>query len=157
MALELHSIKPSIRSKPRKRIGRGNSSGQGTYSGRGLKGQKARSGGKIRPGFEGGRSSIIIQTPKMRGKGFVSRHPADIVIKLSDLNIFKDGESVTIGALRDKGLVKSGPVKVLASGKLSRKLVVKIPVSAKAKEMIEKAGGSVSKEQRAKEQRPQAK
>lgn len=57
----LHTIKPTVRIKSRKRIGRGGK--RGTYSGRGMKGQKSRAGRKIRPAVR----DLIQRTPKLRG------------------------------------------------------------------------------------------
>jgi len=142
MAVELHTLKTS-RITRRKRVGRGNSAGQGTYAGRGLKGQHARSGGNIRPGFEGGRTSLILQTPKIRGKGFKSFRPKVVAVNVRDLNVFKSGEIVSEKTLKKRGIIKSGPVKILGHGELRHKLEVRVPVSSSAKKKIEQAGGKV--------------
>ena len=66
-------------------------------------------------------------------------------VNLSDLNRFSEGEQVTPETLREHGLAtrKQVPVKILAKGKLERKLDVSAHgFSAKAKESIEAAGGS---------------
>ena len=48
--MKLHDMKPAPGSrKPRKRVGRGDSSGLGKTAGRGDKGQKSRTGAVIRP------------------------------------------------------------------------------------------------------------
>lgn len=144
MDIELHNLKPGFKRKARKRVGRGNAAGQGTFAGRGGKGQTARSGGSIRPGFEGGRTTLIMQTPKMRGKGFRSLAPEAEVVKVSKLNVFSNGERVTFKSLKARGLVDREPVKVLAGGTLTKKLEVMVPVSASARKAIEKAGGKVA-------------
>lgn len=59
---------PKIKSKPKKRIGRGQGSGKGKTAGRGLKGQKARN--RTRLGFEGGQLKLIKRLPFVRGVGF---------------------------------------------------------------------------------------
>lgn len=143
MLVGLHNLQLKVKRKARKRVGRGNAAGQGTYAGRGGKGQKARSGGSIRPGFEGGRTTLIRQTPKMRGKGFRSLNPEAEVVKVRQLNVFLEGEKVTLQNLKQKGLADRGPVKILAGGDLSKKLEVAVPTSAAAKAQIEKAGGKV--------------
>lgn len=144
MEIELHNLKPGFKRKARKRVGRGNASGQGTYSGRGGKGQTARSGGSIPAGFEGGRTTLIMQTPKMRGKGFRSIKPEAEAISASRLNIFSDGDRVSLKTLIEKGLAEGPRVKILSGGKLSKKLNVEVPVSAKAREQITQAGGQVA-------------
>jgi large subunit ribosomal protein L15 len=138
---KLHSLKVTrgARSK-RKVVGRGLGTGHGTYSGRGAKGQKARKSGGTRPGFEGGRQPITRQTPKLRG--FKSRQAKAFPLKVSKLNIFNDGDIVTVEALKAKKLVPEDmTVKILAGGDLKKKLTVKAPVSTGAKTAIEKAGG----------------
>ena len=141
--INLNSLKPSQPKKRRKIVGRGNASGHGTFSGKGLKGQNARSGGGTRPGFEGGRTTLIIQTPKMRGDGFRSGSERWFGVNLESLNKFADGDKVTVAALKRLKLFKYGRVKILSEGNLKKKLKVYVPVSAAAKEKIEKAGGEV--------------
>lgn len=144
MTIELHNLRPKVRRQARKNLGRGNASGSGSYSGRGIKGQHSRSGGSHVAGFEGGRSSIIVQTPKMRGKGFRSLSPDAEAVNLNQLNKFKDGEIVTERTLRNLGIIESGPAKILGDGELKRKLDVRVPVSSSAREKIEKAGGTIA-------------
>ena len=143
MTVLLHQLSPKVTRSPRKRVGRGNSAGGGTTAGRGTKGQKARSGGSIPPGFEGGRTTLIMQTPKARGKGFRSLNPEFQVVSVEKLDVFLDGEKVTAKALRAKGLADFGPIKILGQGQLHRKLQVSVATSASAKAVIEKAGGQV--------------
>ncbi len=145
MALNLYNLKPAKGAKKRKiRVGRGLSSGHGTYSGRGAKGQRARSGGK--GGLKAfGLKGIIQSTPKLGG--FRSLKSKLEIVNLSDLEKnFKDGDIITPGLLKDKGLIndtKKG-VKILGDGKLTKKLVVKVnKISESGKAMIEKNGGQV--------------
>ncbi|MEZ4180200.1 MAG: 50S ribosomal protein L15 [Candidatus Doudnabacteria bacterium] len=142
--MKIHQLKKHPKStKTKKRVGRGFGSGSGTYSGRGTGGQKSRSGSsKLPVTFEGGRMPLVRQIPKSRG--FKSIHPKATVVKLDALNQFKDGEIITISVLKQAGLVPttSSKVKVL-TGKLTRKLTVKVPVSKTAAEQITAAGGSV--------------
>ena len=143
--MKLSELKPAEGSKENAfRVGRGHGSGNGKTSGRGHKGQKARSGGGVRPGFEGGQMPLYRRLPK---RGFTNRNTKDIVaINVDRLNVFEDGETVTISALVEKGVV-SNPrdgMKLLGNGNLEKKLTVKVTaVSQGAKEKIEALGGSV--------------
>jgi large subunit ribosomal protein L15 len=142
--IKLHQLKKHPKSTKRKKVvGRGLGSGHGTYSTRGGKGQTARSGhSKLPARFEGGRQPLIRQIPK--GRGFKSRHPKAVVIKLDALSKLADGDTVSMGTLRASGLLPEGAVRVkIVAGKIARKLNFQVPVSAVAKAAIEKAGGSV--------------
>lgn len=143
--IKLHQLKKHPKStKRRKVVGRGIGSGHGTYSTRGNKGQTKRTGHSKMPArFEGGRQPLIRQLPKRRG--FKSLAEKAVSLKLDALSVFKDGEEVTVAALRTHGLIPSGSKRVkILQGKISAKLNFKVPVSATAKETIEKAGGSVA-------------
>jgi large subunit ribosomal protein L15 len=144
--MQAHQLKPPPGAKhAKKRIGRGNSAGQGTYSGRGLKGQKARAGNKPRRFFEGGQTRLFKKLPFRRG----FRNPFRVEyqpVNLDDLQTFDDGANVTPEALKEKGVLRSIrlPVKILASGELTKKLnVTAHRFSLSAKEKIEAAGGTV--------------
>lgn len=128
--------------KQRKRLGRGPGSGHGKTAGRGHKGFKSRSGSGIKPGFEGGQMPLQRRLPK---RGFHNRFGKQyVLISLSQLEAF-DGNEVTVEALVEAGMVKKGSlVKVLANGEISKAVTVKVDkVSKGAKELIEKAGGTV--------------
>ena len=134
--------------KNTKRIGRGQGSGQGTQAGKGHKGQKARSGGGIRAGFEGGQTPLYRRLPKL---GF-SNAPFKTdyaVVNLEKLAGKFDSEVVTRETLIDKGFLaginKSMPIKILAKGEFNKALTFKgiEKFSAKALELIKKAGGKV--------------
>ena len=143
--MELYTLRPAPGAKrPRKRIGRGPGSGHGKTAGRGHKGQKSRTGYSRRYGFEGGQMPLVRRIPK---RGFTNIFRVEFqVVNLRDLErVFDTGETVTPALLAEKGLVRGGsrPVKILASGELSKKLVVQAhKFSASAREGIEKAGGS---------------
>lgn len=142
--LKLHTIKKHPKStRRRKVVGRGLGSGHGTYSTRGGKGQTARTGHSKMPArFEGGRQPLIRQMPKLRGFKSLAKKP--VVLSLSKLNVFSDGDRVTLATLKEKGLINPKDTKVkLLKGELKKKLTVKLPASASAKEVIEKAGGKV--------------
>ena len=136
---ELSPAEGSVRAPYRK--GRGAGSGNGKTGGRGHKGQKARSGGKIRVGFEGGQMPLARRIPSAAQHIFAK--PLEIV-NLSTLDQFQDGDTVTVHALLEKGILSKCRYgyKVLGSGKLSKKLTVQASAfSASAKEAIEAAGG----------------
>lgn len=129
----------------KKRVGRGQGSGLGKTAGRGGKGQKARSGNMRFEGFEGGQSPLQRRLPKF---GFNSPNRVEYaVVNLGDLAVFPAGTTVDEAALRQQGLVKGtgfAGVKVLGQGTLGHKLAVRAhKFSAKARESIEKVGGSV--------------
>lgn len=129
--------------KKRKRVGRGDASGHGSTSGRGQKGQKARAGGDISPYFEGGQMPLYRRLPK-RGFKNIFRKEYHIV-NIDDLaKRFKSNEIVDPKALREVGLIKMGPVKLLGYGEITFPLTVRVHrFSKQAKEKIELAGGKV--------------
>lgn len=91
---------------------------------------------------------MVKKYPLLRGKGKnKSMQKSTVVINLSDLNILKNGDDVTVETLIKyrilKENIKGRKIKILANGKLERKLNVKLPASRKARSFIEKAGGSV--------------
>ena len=137
---ELSPAEGSVRAPYRK--GRGAGSGNGKTGGRGHKGQKARSGGKIRVGFEGGQMPLARRIPK-RGFNNIFAKPLEIV-NLSTLDQFQDGDTVTVHALLEKGILSKCEYgyKVLGNGTLTKKLIVRASAfSASAKEKIVAAGG----------------
>ena len=123
--MELSNLQPAAGSvhSDNFRRGRGHASGNGKTAGKGHKGQKARSGAP-RPGFEGGQMPLYRRIPK---RGFTNRNSKDIVaINLSALEVFENGETVTLG-----------------NGEFTKKLDVKANAfSASAKEKIEALGGT---------------
>ena len=141
--MNLHELSPAEGStKSSRRIGRGHGSGWGKTAGKGHKGQKARSGGSIRPGFEGGQMPLQRRIPK---RGFNNIFAKKIVsVNVGSLEVFEDGAEVTAAALIEKGIIKKeyDGVKILAGGKLAKKLDVKASAfSETAKQKIEAAGG----------------
>lgn len=143
--MELNTIKPADGSRRSgKRVGRGIGSGLGKTCGRGHKGQKSRAGGFHKVGFEGGQMPLQRRLPK---RGFVSPtrdQKAEITLRaLDQLGL----DEVDLLVLRQAGLVPQSAltVKVVATGTLSRKVLVKgIGATKGAKAAIEAAGGSVS-------------
>jgi large subunit ribosomal protein L15 len=143
--MKIHDLKPAPGSKrPKRRVGRGIGGKGGKTAGRGSKGQGARS--KVPVGFEGGQTPLHRRTPK--AKGF--KNPFRIeyhVVNLSTLEEFGANTEVNPDTLRRRGLVaKTGLVKVLARGELSKPLTVRAHAfSAAAAQAIEAAGGTIEK------------
>ena len=140
--LQLHDLKPAPGSKKKAiRVGRGPGGKGGKTAGRGTKGLKARN--TLRPGFEGGQTSLIMRIPKL--KGFRNPNKETFaIINVESLNRFSAGAVVNPDELRKRGFIKHrGRVKVLAEGELDRALTVHAHAfSAAAKTKIEAAGGT---------------
>jgi large subunit ribosomal protein L15 len=142
--MSLSNLKPPRGAKQaKKRIGRGQGSGNGKTAGRGHKGAKSRSGFKFKRGFEGGQMPLHRRVPK---RGFHNPFRVDYeVVNLDTLAAVFDAETVvTPELLAERRLVQGGsPVKVLARGDVSKKLIVKAhKFSGKAAEKIAAAGGT---------------
>jgi len=137
--------KTTTRSK--KRLGRGYGSNQGAKSGRGTtRHQKART--KINLYFEGGQGRMTKRYPLLRGKGKnKSRENKPLLIKAETLNSLDSGAVIDVSYLIKKGLVKArmveNGVKVVSKGKITKKLIVALPVSKTVKKQIEDQGGEV--------------
>lgn len=141
--MQQHTLKPAKGSNRRhKRRGIGD-----TYAGRGCKGQKSRVGGrsKFTAAFEGGQISLVRRMPKLGGFRNINRVEFQPV-NLSNLENRLDVDKVSAETLLEAGLIKKlkQPVKLLGTGKLTKKLTCFVDaVSKSAKEAIEKAGGSI--------------
>ena len=146
--MDLSNLKPAAGStKEKKRLGRGQGSGRGGTSTRGHKGAQARSGAKRKIGFQGGQMPLQRLVPKF---GFTNMNRVEYCpVNLSTLQKLADkGISViTPDVLVENGVThKKELVKVLAKGELTAKLEVRVHAfSAKAKELIEAAGGTCDK------------
>jgi len=146
MAYDFNLPAPEGANRKKRILGRGQGSGRGTTSGKGNKGQQARSGGKTYVGFEGGQMPLY---RRLAQRGF-SNYPFIKeweVVNLAEIEArYKAGETVDAVSLIKKGIIKkTHPVKILASGDLTKKLNFNVAaVSASAKEKIEKAGGSLA-------------
>lgn len=136
----------SITSRTSKRVGRGYGSGKGGHTAtRGQKGQKSRKGKGIPLWFEGGQLPGVKKYPMIRGKGRLKVLNPTAEITLSDLEKMPTTtvslETLKLHKVIEKGFKKA---KVIASGKLTRKMQIKgLTISAKARQTIEKLGGSV--------------
>lgn len=131
----------SVKSKERKRVGRGLSAGQGKTAGRGYKGQKSRSGFNIPRKFEGGQTPLSMRLPVL--PGFKSHKKKASIISLDTISSFyKDGEIVSLETLIAKNIVKKGErAKILNDGKLlvAVKLAEDVKVSESVREVFESA------------------
>lgn len=133
-------LAPAGSVKDKHRVGRGRGSGWGTTAGRGQKGQYARN--TVRPGFEGGQTPLYRRLPKGGFKNPFSVNVA--VVNVESLKRFDAGSTVELETLTSSGLIKGAfdKVKILGDGELDRALTVRAHAfSARAKELIEKAGG----------------
>lgn len=133
-----------MKTRSKKRLGRGIGSGKGKTAGRGTKGQKAR--GKIPATFTGS-LSLYKKLPLRRGKGNPRISTKPVIINLSQLSVFKTQEVVDINKLLEAKIItqkqaKRG-VKVLGNGEVKNAITVKLPVSDSAAKIIEKAGGKI--------------
>jgi large subunit ribosomal protein L15 len=140
--------KSAGRRKSRRRVGRGESSGHGKTSGRGHKGCLSRSGGGPRPLSEGGQMPMFRRIPKRGFSNVNFRREFDIVNVAQLERSFADGETVSVEMMSKRRLVRGTAawVKILAKGSLTKKLTVEAHAfSEKARQTIEKTGGSIRK------------
>lgn len=143
--MQLNSIKPATGAKhAKRRVGRGIGSGLGKTAGRGHKGQKSRAGGFHKVGFEGGQMPLQRRLPKRGFKSAQLKFNAEVT--LQELQAL-GADEVDLLTLKQAGLVGElvKHVKVIKSGELSKKVVLKgIGATAGAKAVIEAAGGSLA-------------
>lgn len=145
MGTTLSDLKPAPGSRrKRRRLGRGNASGRGGTSGKGHKGQLARKSGTVPTGFEGGQMPLQRRLPK---RGFKNPfRKVFAVVNLRDLARFESGSTVDAEVLRQAGRIPRAEhgLKILAVGEIDRPLTLRVAaISAKAREKVEAAGGSV--------------
>ena len=141
--MKLNTFNPPAGSTFKKRrIARGIGSGMGKTATRGTKGQKARR--QIHPRFEGGQSPIQRRLPVKKGFKNIN-HKEYSVVNLDDLqSLFDAGTEVTPDSLYATGIIskRKDGVKVLAFGKLDKKLTVRAHKFSKAaQEAITAKGG----------------
>ena len=109
------------------RVGRGVGSKRGKTSCRGGKGDSARQGYRKRFGYEGGQVPLYRKLP-IRGFTRGRFIKASQAIGLDTIEFyFKDGETVNISTLREKGLVSRklpGGIKILSNGELNKKVTI---------------------------------
>ena len=145
--MKLHTLKPAEGSTHKeKRIGRGEASGKGGTSTQGNKGSQQRAGYQRKNAFEGGQMPIQRRIPK---RGFKNNNRIEFVVfNLGQIEQLQEKYSFaefSVEHLYINGLIsKTDKVKILGTGELKTKLAFKVnALSAKAKEAIEAAGGSV--------------
>ncbi|MEK7163066.1 MAG: 50S ribosomal protein L15 [Patescibacteria group bacterium] len=138
--MQLHQLKPTTKSRSKKRIGRGGK--RGTYSGRGQKGQKSRAGHVIRPAER----DLIQRLPKLRGYNFKSLKIKPVVLNLRDLERKIQGNIINMQILLEAGLIRKSDkeVKILGNGEIKKSFEIKgLKISESAKKKIEAVGGSI--------------
>jgi large subunit ribosomal protein L15 len=140
--MRVHDLAPAPGSTRRaKRVGRGTAGKGGKTAGRGTKGQKARN--TVPRGFEGGQMPLKQRVPKL--KGF--NNPFRIEYQAINLDTIEATglDEITPESLHEHGLTHKGAlVKVLARGEITRAVRVQAhAASARARQAIEEAGGSV--------------
>lgn len=133
-----------------KLLGRGIGSGLGKTSGRGGKGQTARSGVSIN-GFEGGQTPLYRRLPK---RGFNNIHASTMyeldffkISRILKSNLLENGSVIDRDFLVRIGYVPAyvDGISLIANGKIDVPVAVCVTrASAKAKEMLEQAGGSLT-------------
>lgn len=143
--MQLNQLQRYHPNKKGKRVARGGK--RGKTAGRGTKGQKSRAGHRLRPELR----DIIKKYPKLRGYRFksIATKPSPINLELLETS-FENGEAVNPETLFAKKLIKKEggrmqKVKILGTGKLSKKLVLSgCLISEAAKKAVEAAGGTVA-------------
>lgn len=142
--MKLHTLKPNEGSRIKKhRVGRGHAAGKGKQAGKGQSGQNKRHG--HRPGFEGGQTPWFRRLPK---RGFDNiNHIEYQIVSLSSLEAkFNANDTVDAELLHKAKLArnKNLPIKLLANGKLTKKMIIKVnAASQSAIKAVEAAGGKV--------------
>lgn len=138
---------PKVVKDTKKRLGRGRGTGVGGHTvGRGQKGQKTR--GVIPLWFEGGQLPLVRRTPFIKGKHrfqVINNQPTAVNFDLLSKH-FEDKSVVDVTslakALKVSEKVAKNGFKIIATGKLTKALDVKVAASAGAIKAIEAAGGT---------------
>ena len=150
--MKLHELYPAAgATKEVKRIGRGHGSGHGKthlVGGGRFYGRLLNLGDGVRPGFEGGQTSLARRMPK---RGFNNIFATEYtVVNVADLEArFESGAVIDTVALIEAGLVTKvlDGVKVLGNGEITKSFTVKAAkFSESAKAKIESAGGKAEVE-----------
>ena len=139
---------PKIVTMRKKRLGHGYGSGQGGHtSSRGQKGQKSRNG--VRLSFTGSSWVWFKRLPFMRGKSRFNSFGKKALINLSKLNVFENGEIVSMETLIEKKIISRNQstissIKIVGTGDLKKKLKVMVPATVSARKAIIDAKGEYS-------------
>lgn len=145
--MKLDNLK-KITTRKNKRLGHGYGSGKGGHtSSRGQKGQKSRNG--VRLSFTGSSWVWFKRLPFMRGKSRFNSFGKKALINLSVLNVFDNGALVTTESLIEKKIISKNQatissVKIVGTGKLTKKLKVMISATESAQKAILAAKGEYS-------------
>lgn len=145
--MKLHELRPAKGATHKvKRIGRGDGSGHGGTSTKGTKGAQSRTGYKRKMAHEGGQMPIQRRVPK---RGFNNIHRVEYkVFNVGQVDqlVEKYGiKEFSMENLYINGLIaQNDRVKLLGNGEIKAKMAFKVnKASAKAKSIIEAAGGSL--------------
>ena len=146
--MKINQLKPRLKLKSRKRVGRGAGSGIGKTCGRGMNGQKSRSGVSLR-GFEGGQMPLYRRLPKRGFKSPFSKKIQTISFKFIDQAVKKhnlDPKNIKEIDLFKKNILNKskGLVKLLNVGKLKTPINIEVSFASKnAIEKIKAVGGNI--------------
>jgi len=141
--MQLHQLKPIHKPKKKKRLGQGD-----RFAGRGsgTRGQKARAGRKLKPLIR----VLIKRYPKLSGYKFKPVSEKPVVINIETLNKkFKAGDKINPSVLLERKIISKikgriPEVKILGKGEIKKRLIIEgCQVSKKAREKIEKSGGTI--------------
>ena len=149
--MKLNTLNIKIKTKKKKRLGRGIGSTKGKTSGRGHKGQKSRSGVAIKS-FEGGQMPLYRRLPKrgfriFKNKKNIAKINLSKIQKILDKKINFSNGRVNLLSLQKVNLLnkKYKKLKLLGSGDIKEKFDTEVNfISASAKKKIEKLGGKVT-------------
>ena len=149
--MKLNPLNKKIKTKKKKRLGRGIGSTKGKTSGRGHKGQKSRSGVAIKS-FEGGQMPLYRRLPKrgfrtLKNKKNIAKINLSKIQEILDKKIHFSNGKVSLLSLQKVNLLnkKYKKLKLLGSGDIKEKFDTEVNfISASAKKKIEKLGGKVT-------------
>ncbi len=149
--MKLNTLNIKIKTKKKKRLGRGIGSTKGKTSGRGHKGQKSRSGVAIKS-FEGGQMPLYRRLPKrgfrtLKNKKNIAKINLSKIQEILDKRIYFSNGKVNLLSLQKVNLLnkKYKKLKLLGSGDIKEKFDAEVNfISVSAKKKIEKFGGKVT-------------
>jgi len=149
--MKLNTLNIKIKTKKKKRLGRGIGSTKGKTSGRGHKGQKSRSGVAIKS-FEGGQMPLYRRLPKrgfrtLKNKKNIAKINLSKIQEILDKKIHFSNGKLNLLSLQKVNLLnkKYKKLKLLGSGDIKEKFDAEVNfISVSAKKKIEKLGGKVT-------------
>ena len=149
--MKLNTLNIKIKTKKKKRLGRGIGSTKGKTSGRGHKGQKSRSGVAIKS-FEGGQMPLYRRLPKrgfrtLKNKKNIAKINLSKIQEILDKKIHFSNGKLNLLSLQKVNLLnkKYKKLKLLGSGDIKEKFDTEVNfISVSAKKKIEKFGGKVT-------------